>query len=363
MVNMGNKFDKDIIKLRSKDKPTSGYDVENMDRKMDKEFFHMRDISLDRVTSRRDHADGSPSAGCFSSPELLRLTALYFDGTITPSDMHTLKEGAVAFSKGDFVIADPQLAADLKCIAAIEGYSEAALISWRQAVPSDLETRLDNHISMLASRSRRRGLWLRIGSAAACAALLVTAGIHIFKSASTFPAGVGQADTGTLVAAESAPSSSAADVSSVPATDPTVLIATPPAPAPPAQVFQSSAVALVTPKNSTAARDFRNKAVKASGNQENDIVLPYQLADSKVPLTVASVILPETLSPRPSAYEMRINDLAGLIIHPFDAISNTFDDIKQSLNFVNATIYDANKTAGMLSEEFLQASAAPLRSI
>lgn len=317
----------------------------------------------------------------YSDNQLRQLIDAYFEGSIPPSQLTMLLVAAKAHANGELPTNDPQLAEDLRTVSAIEDYAQAALLSFEEKIPADLESRLDIHISQLASRSRRKWMWIKTGGAAACVALLLTAGIHYLNPIpSTLKS---QSENRIELASVKKPnnisvkplvaSESAIATPSEPTTEPNALTHADESALP----AVSAAAAVVSPDLASAsgASNINRKSNLSVSNKKTrvktlaastTIKLPYQVSETTIPNIAGAVVMPDTLS---HITEIMPNLLAAtaevqqLISSPFAAIGQTFDKVVESLNVVNATMYEANKTAAAVSQEFLEASTAPLRSI
>ncbi|MDE6336765.1 MAG: hypothetical protein K2L34_09355, partial [Muribaculaceae bacterium] len=274
-------------------------------------------------------------------------------------------------------INDRQIADDLRSISAIENYAQTVLMSLEAKVPADLESRLDSHISQLASRSRRKWIWVKAGSAAACVAMLLTAGLHFMNHTSTLPtlkpesriniASAAQpsneTDSGIAETAEVAVGTPSELMAAAHSDEPTSSGSVASAIVPPT-LASVSGVANTNRKRSPKVSNEKNRAKTLGGS--TTINLPHPMPETTIPAISGSIDMPETLPhiqgimPTLLAAKSEVEDL---ITSPFAAIGQTFDKVVESLNVVNATMYEANKTAAAVSQEFLEASTAPLRSI
>lgn len=304
----------------------------------------------------------------YSDNQLRQLIDAYFEGSIPPLQLTMLLAAAKEYAKGESPTDDPQLAEDLRAISAIEQYAQAALSSYEEKVPADLETRLDNHISHLASRSRRKWMWIKAGSAAACVALLLTAGIHYLNPVLTSP--TPQPENKIGIASTTKPTeSSAVSITSSVASESAVST-----PSEPTVIKPSELNALTHASASNASNINQKRSLRAS-NEKNrvktlaastSINLPYPMSETTIPNIEVAVVMPETLPHIPEIMPTLLAakaEVQQLITSPFAAIGQTYDKVVESLNVVNATMYEANKTAAAVSQEFLEASTAPLRSI
>ncbi|MDE5881002.1 MAG: hypothetical protein K2J78_01900 [Muribaculaceae bacterium] len=313
----------------------------------------------------------------YSNEQLHQLIDSYFEGSIPPAQLEMLLDVSKAYGNGDLPIGDEQLAEELLSISAIENYAQAALVSLEAKVPADLESRLDSHISQLASRSRRKWIWVKAGSAAACVALLLTAGLHFMNHTSTLPTlkpenriniasavqPSNETDSGVTKTAEVAVVTSSELMAAAYSDEPTSSGSVASAIAPPT-LASVSGVVNTNRKRSLKVSNEKNRAKTLGGS--TTINLPHPLPETTIPDIAGSIDMPETLphiqGVMPTLLAAK-SEVADLITSPFTAIGQTFDKVVESLNVVNATMYEANKTAAAVSQEFLEASTAPLRSI
>lgn len=308
----------------------------------------------------------------YSNEQLRQLIDSYFEGSIPPAQLERLLDVSKAYAKGDLPINDRQVAEELLTISAIENYAKATLLSLEAKVPTDLESRLDSHISQLASRSRKKWLWLKAGSAAACVALLITTGLHFLSPNITQPASQPKAQLSTVSAIQPTlaailPVQSEVEDISEPETVSKEFEST--RIASPILVASSASTPTIAnipinkvKKTGASSSRKRNKPLATS----HTLQLPYPMPETTIPDIAGSIVIPETLphiqGVMPSLLAAKA-EIEELIATPFVTIGQTFDKAVESLNVVNATMYEANKTAAALSQEFLEASTSPLRSI
>ncbi len=309
----------------------------------------------------------------YSDIQLRQLIDAYFEGSILPAQLATLLNASKAYANGELPLNDAQMAEDLRSISAIENFAQSTLLSLEAKAPADLESRLGNHISQLAGRSRRKWAWVKIGSAAACAALLLTAGIHFFTTDFNTSESLQETQLNLASVVKSADSVASSKESEERIAHEATAIAQASAPT----VIDTPTLVAVSEANATTAASpainkvRKEKALSKKGGNKSattstTINLPHPMPETAIPDIAGTVVIPETLPHMqgimPSLLAAKV-EIQELISSPFAAIGQTFNKAVESLNVVNATMYEANKTAAALSQEFFEASTSPLRSI
>ncbi len=309
----------------------------------------------------------------YSAVQLRQLIEAYFEGSILPAQLEMLLNASKAYANGELPLNDAQMAEDLRSISAIENFAQSTLLSLEAKAPDDLESRLNNHISRLAARSRRKWVWAKIGSAAACAAILLTAGIHFFTADFNSTEALQETQLNLASVVKSADSVASSKTSREPISHEGASIAQA---ATPTAIDSPTLVAISEANATTAASPAINKVRKGkvlnpkrgktSATTSSTINLPHPMSEASIPDIAGTIVIPETLphiqSIMPSLLAAK-GEIHELISSPFAAIGQTFNKAVESLNVVNATMYEANKTAAALSQEFFEASTSPLRSI
>lgn len=267
----------------------------------------------------------------------------YFEGMISPTDLNRLVTLAEKYLSEQPHDLDRQLESDVKSILAIEKYSKASISLLESRTPADLENKLDAHISKLASRSVIRWRWLKAGSAAACAALLLTVGIRQFHTGNVTP---GEAEIPTIYIAGTTEKETPKTASPLPL--PTIT-----APEP----VQASL------RNQTARTIPSNRAMDS---QPEYVYIPEQVTNPSIADITASLNLPDILPSIqeivPMIAEATVNP-AQLVVQPFTTLSQAFDNVFESIATVNSAIMGANETFEVVSDELAKISSTPLHAI
>lgn len=285
--------------------------------------------------------------------ELKELSEAYFAGNLPPQGIEKLRHAASLVASGSMAVADQELAGDLAMIDALEAYALSSLHSIAEKMPVNLEKQLDVHITALAAARRRKWIWIKTGCAAACVALLISVTLKVFLP-------TGQKDAILSGNTANPVASPAATAQTVP------FLAEAPHLEPPA-------VETITQVKSGVVTSVRVKPPHATEEvNQNKVRLTYpdDFSQIQYPGLITSIILPDSISipasisrlpaatpPLPAA----TTEVAEMIASPFEKLSQSFENIIESLNFVNGVIYEAHQTASSLSEDFIIASAAPLK--
>lgn len=267
----------------------------------------------------------------------------YFDGNIPPKDLRHLLALAEEYLDKGLCRDDVRLEGDLKSILAIDKLAKASISMLEAHTPADLESRLDAHISRLASRSKMKWRWLKAGSAAACAALLVTAGIRQFHINESTPAVYEK---------------------------PTIYIAALTEPEYPEIVETLPKTPVPTPEQTSTPvrhRTVASSAYSASHkNQPEYVYIPEQVTAPTVADITASLnfpdILPSIQEIVPMIAETTVNP-SQLVVQPFTTLSQAFDNVLESIATVNSTIMGVNETFETVSDELAKLSSAPLHAL
>ncbi len=284
-----------------------------------------------------------------SERNLENLAEAFFNGSIPPQDVETLLHACSLMEQGKIRLSNRTLIDDLKTVQALNSYSQAALLSLPDSVAPDLESRLDSHISALAASSRRKWAWVKVGCAAACLALLATVGLKVALNdegvdLSTPSSGIIAAlpDKGS---GNNDQSGTAISQISVTGNE---------------QLEQDGSRA-----NHVEAH--RIPGVPPSHREPMIIRLPHSeaIAQAFMPGVAASVIVPSSLSGLPQGAPFsNERDLKGevveLVAKPLDKLSQSIENMFESLGLINAVFYEAHQTASELTEDVILASADPL---
>ncbi len=267
----------------------------------------------------------------------------YFEGLISPADIKQLVIFAEKYLSEPPHDLDRQLESDLKSILAIEKYSKASISRLESYTPADLENRLDAHISRLASRSVIRWRSRKAGSAAACAALLLTVGIRQFH---TTHGTTEQAEIPTIYIAGTSEKGTSEIGSQLPIS---AITATEPVQAPQRNRATSTA-----------------SSNRATDSQPEYVYIPEQVTNPSLAAITASLNLPDILPSIqeivPMIAEATVNP-SQLVVQPFTTLSQAFDNVFESIATVNSAIMGANETFEVVSDELARISSAPLHAI
>lgn len=280
----------------------------------------------------------------FSTTQIQSMIEAYFDGSISQEDITRLLEIASRYERSGLWPDDKNLTTDLKSILALENYSKIYLTSLEIKTPKDLEERLDSHISRLASISKLK-LWkrIKIGSAAACATLLLSVGVNYYTRTET----VNHPNMPEMIyIAKPTPDEPAAPHSMV------------------AAVATATSQEFIVVNSSHTQRNIETRpkqSTKRTENTKNFDIPELSVADVRSKIKIPE-ILPTLDEIIPMVAEATVNP-TQLVVQPFSTLSQAFDNVFESISTVNAAILDSNKTFVSASEGIARISTASLREI
>lgn len=284
----------------------------------------------------------------YKENRLRRLTEGYFDGTLSPEETEELLTGAADVAEGRQAPIDADLGADLRTIYALGQLSASTLLSLEERAPAGFEERLDAHISRLAFTKRRKWVWLKAGAAAACAALLVTAGWRVAGSLERISPETPAVKMATADASPAVAQENTIEVETLPAIRVTEPIG---------QNHHPTVTGLNVTLKRNRAQGMAKAAQKANGTPD---ILTYTLAEASIPGLTANVEIPMSLADMSQPMTTLLaasEEVVEKVVTPITTMGATLNNMMEALDFVNAIFYDAHKTASVLSSECLQASA------
>ena len=246
----------------------------------------------------------------------------YFDATATPDEVEILKASANDVVSGEISCPDSNLKEQLRFINAIEGYSEKILSAYSESAPSDLETRLETHISSLAAGSAERkrrpflAKFLPYSAAAVAAAIVAVAGIKYFS-----PQEDGNVAQQILIAYNSTASIEATVSESIPSLIASSAISSPHTPS------QNTKHTKRTPKPSTSAA--ASSPLPSESPTLNSQPSPTTLS----PFSISE----ETFRVMPAGINARI-ETAHILVQPISTLSQSINNIYESVAAVSEAL-------------------------
>lgn len=264
----------------------------------------------------------------------------FFDATISTEEMDTLLTVASCPEKYLKDNKNAVLAADLTLIASLGTASEKILVA---DIPSGLEQKLERHISRLAGKPKLRKKWLFSISAAAAVVAILTVGIKVSVTQQSMPTqyAIDSPDTSALSLALPTLENIGKEEN---------VRRTAPGSSPVASVRISEKTRkLKVPVNKTAA----GSTEKSEPVQIHE-VLPSLGTMPSVGDLVADI------TPTLSAVAI---DPAGILAQPLSTLSQSVDNVYESLDIVAKAFSGVNASITSAAEGLAPVADLPLHSI
>lgn len=307
-------------------------------------------------------------------PAIEMLIESYFNATASPEDIRYLLQMARAVEKADgpehsqiFQELSPEIINDLYTILSLENWGSAVLQKYENKTPPDLEKRLEDHIAKLSKLERKRSWarWTTTVSSAAAVVIIMTIGLFLIspKSESTHDV----KGTPSLLATQKGNDLNTDNFQN--SDDKNLGAET----SPRQPVISVAAVGpdnkLIADKGKKkAARHIPSPVVKNFNHPSEAVEFVTQNHEEFVtqPATAASVIIPENLSTFeeifPKIATAAVNP-TQLVVLPFTTLSQSFDNIIETITAVSVALSGVNDSFNTASSELHKMTTAQLRAI
>lgn len=279
-------------------------------------------------------------AKTYDQATIRTLIQRFFDATISPEEMDTLLAVASCPEKYLGDNDDTVLAADLTLIASLGTASEKIL---ETAVPPGLEQKLERHISRIAGKPKLRKKWLYSISAAAAIVAVFSIGIKVSVTQSSLPAqnAIDSPDTSSFALA-------------LPPLENNVRVENTGGTA-----SVSSPVASVNVSEKTRKPKIH---VKSSTSQSAEMIEPVQIHDVLPSLGKMPSMSDLVADITPTLSVVSI-DPAGMLAQPLSTLSQSVDNVYESLDIVAKALSGVNASITSAAEGLAPVSDLPLHTI